>query len=319
MAKGREKLQEKWKNDKVKNDELKEMYLQKEYAHHLKCLSKAKTDDENYKLIRKKCKTVKNEKMIEFFSDKTAKDFKNSKKFHRFYKSYIKSKNNKTSNSIPAFISDGKNSADNPEAIAGLFNKFFTNIKSDSVENVSESAKYIQETFNNLKKEKLINTPECNFSFNKVTTEQIVKAFEKISSESSPGYSGIPSKILVNSLKELSPILMSIFNYCIQSGTIPDEWKFSIVLPLFKNKGNADDCNNYRGISLLSPIAKIFETLLANQVSHYFESNNLFHPSQHGFRKNYSCESALHEIISESNDAKDKRLIALLLFKINKK
>ena len=49
-------------------------------------------------------------------------------------------------------------------------------------------------------------------------------------------------------------------------------------------------------------------------MSFYFESNNLFHPGQHRFRKNFSCESALHEIISELNDAKEKRLIALLLF-----
>jgi hypothetical protein len=36
-----------------------------------------------------------------------------------------------------------------------------------------------------------------------------------------------------------------------------------------------------------------------DQVSFYFKYNNLFHPCQHGFRKNYSCESALHKIISE--------------------
>ena len=126
--------------------------------------------------------------------------------------------------------------------------------------------------------------------------------------DSSPGYSGTPTKILFNSLKELAPILVKIFNHCIKTGIIPSEWKFSIVLPLYKNKGKIDDCNNYRGISLLSPIAKVFETLLADQVSFYFESNNLFHPCQHGFRKNYSCESALHEIISEPNDAKDNSL-----------
>ena len=69
-----------------------------------------------------------------------------------------------------------------------------------------------------------------------------------------------------------------------------------------------NDCDNYRGISLLSPIAKIFEMILASQIEQYFELNELFHPSQHGFRKNYSCETALHEIISKLNDTRDKRL-----------
>ena len=57
-----------------------------------------------------------------------------------------------------------------------------------------------------------------------------------------------------------------------------------------------NDCDNYRGISLLSPIAKIFEMILASQIEQYFELNELFHPSQNGFGKNYSCETALHEI-----------------------
>jgi hypothetical protein len=94
--------------------------------------------------------------MIDFFSDKTAKDFKNSKKFHQFYKSYIKSKNSKISKTIPAFISDGINSADTPEAIAGLFNNFFTSIKSESIANESESEIYITEIFKDLKMRNLI-------------------------------------------------------------------------------------------------------------------------------------------------------------------
>ena len=68
--------------------------------------------------------------MIEYFSDKTSKDFKNSKKFHNFYKTYVKSKRSKNASTIPAFVSDGVNSADTTESIAGLFNNFFTNIKS---------------------------------------------------------------------------------------------------------------------------------------------------------------------------------------------
>ena len=55
--------------------------------------------------------------------------------------------------------------------------------------------------------------------------------------DSSPGYSGIPTTILLNSLKELAPILVKIFNHCIETGIIPIRMEFSIVLPLYKNKG----------------------------------------------------------------------------------
>ena len=56
-------------------------------------------------------------------------------------------------------------------------------------------------------------------------------------------------------------------------------------------------CDNYRGISVLSPFAKIIERLLARQIIEFFESNDFFSHSQHGFRKEHSCETALQTIL----------------------
>ena len=50
----------------------------------------------------------------------------------------------------------------------------------------------------------------------------------------------------------------------------------------------------------------VFKMILCDQLTDYFEINQLFHPCQHGFGKNHSCETALHEIISDLNNAKDK-------------
>ena len=75
-----------------------------------------------------------------------------------------------------------------------------------------------------------------------------------------------------------------------------------------------DDFNNYRGISVLPPIAKIFEKLLAAQITIYLKLNNILFTGQHGFRNGHSCETALHELISDLNLNRDKRLISLLLF-----
>ena len=87
-----------------------------------------------------------------------------------------------------------------------------------------------------------------------------------------------------------------------------------MVTPLFKNKGLSDDLNNYRGISILPPVAKLFEKLIHKQILEYLNNNNIISDDQHGFRANHSCESALHEILSEINKIKSKRLIGLLLF-----
>jgi hypothetical protein len=146
------------------------------------------------------------------------------------------------------------------------------------------------------------------------TSEYEVKKIIKELTFSSPGTSGINSKVLKLMPDAMVPIYTKLFNYCIVTKSIPDDWKSAIVTPLFKNKGESTDLNNYRGISVLSPISKIFEKILASQISNYFEENKLFTIHQHGFRKSHSCEMALHELISDLNSARDKKLTTLLLF-----
>ena len=92
------------------------------------------------------------------------------------------------------------------------------------------------------------------------------------------------------------------------------EWKCAVVTLLFKNKGDKSDPNNYRGISVLSPITKLFEKIIAKQISSFFENNKILFEGQHGFRHGRSCETALHEIISKLNENQNKRLVNLLLF-----
>ena len=61
-------------------------------------------------------------------------------------------------------------------------------------------------------------------------------------------------------------------------------------------------------------MAKLFEKLLHKQILEYLNKNSVISGDQHGFRANHSCESGLHEIISELNKIRSKRLIGLLLF-----
>jgi hypothetical protein len=80
-----------------------------------------------------------------------------------------------------------------------------------------------------------------------------------------------------------------------------------------------DDMNNYRAISLLPPIAKLFEKLIRQQVLNDFTENALFHKSQHGFRAGFSCKSALHELISSFKTNIDKKRLNLVIFRDFKK
>ena len=73
--------------------------------------------------------------MIEYFKDKTTKDFKNSKKFWEFYSKHVKIKSDKTNNSYPSSISNGNITANNPSDISNLFNVFFSTLSSESTAN----------------------------------------------------------------------------------------------------------------------------------------------------------------------------------------
>ena len=99
-----------------------------------------------------------------------------------------------------------------------------------------------------------------------------------------------------------------------KAAIIPGKWKTAIVAPLYKHKGEKTDPNNYRGISIIAPLAKVFEKILAAQIKIHLKLNNVLFDGQHGFREDHSCASALHEPLSDLNNSKDKKLISLLLF-----
>ena len=70
---------------------------------------------------------------------------------------------------------------------------------------------------------------------------------------------------------ELKDCFRDLFNLCLSTGFVTDEWKVAFLTPIYKGKG----CN-YRPISIL----KIFESLLSTQIRHFFESNLIFSLSQ---------------------------------------
>ena len=88
--------------------------------------------------------------------------------------------------------------------------------------------------------------------------------------------------------------LCAIFNRSIVSGVFPTEWKSTKVIPLFK-QGERSDLNNYRPISIIPVVAKVFERIVYNQFYEYLTVNNLISCNQSGFRSLHSTATALLE------------------------
>jgi hypothetical protein len=74
----------------------------------------------------------------------------------------------------------------------------------------------------------------------------------------------------------------------LESGIVPDDWCMGMIKPLFKNKGSKDDPDNYRGITLLSCISKLFTAMINIRLSDYLEGIGAIGSEQIGFRQGYS-------------------------------
>ena len=104
-------------------------------------------------------------------------------------------------------------------------------------------------------------------------------------------------------------MINNIFN----SGVCPEHFKKAEIVPIYKNN-NKKDMNNYRPISLISNITKIFERVLYNRISKFIEKNNLLSDSQYGFRKNKSTADVLHEFTKFIYERLDNRKPVLAIF-----
>ena len=116
--------------------------------------------------------------------------------------------------------------------------------------------------------------------------------------KSSSGHDGISTKILKAVGDELLNPLVILVNQCLKTSTFPDLLKIARVIPLYK-KGDNALLDNYRPISLLPAISKVFEKIIFLQLYDYFSDNFIFHPSQYGFRKGHSTEYAAAELIDK--------------------
>ena len=77
--------------------------------------------------------------------------------------------------------------------------------------------------------------------------------------------------ILKNCEPELSYLLAELFNMCLEESCIPDCWKVSSVVPVFKNVGERSIAKNYDPASPLSVVSKVFEKLVNNRILDHLE------------------------------------------------
>ena len=113
-----------------------------------------------------------------------------------------------------------------------------------------------------------------------------------------PLHSNIASVYLKIALPVVGRSLCDLFNKSLFAGKFPEDWKIARIASIFKN-GAKDDRSNYRLISVLPFISRLFEKSIFNQFYEYLDANKSLYEHQSGFRLLHSVATAL---MASTND-----------------
>ena len=121
---------------------------------------------------------------------------------------------------------------------------------------------------------------------------------KNLNSSKASGLTSIPTNILKTFSSALAKPLVQIINQSFSEGVFRSVIKFASICPIFK-KNEKNKCENYRTISILSNISKLFERAMHSRVYDFFEKYKLLCKNQFGFRKKHSTNHAILNIIED--------------------
>ena len=155
-----------------------------------------------------------------------------------------------------------------------------------------------------------------SFEFKPKNQENVTKIIDKFNPKKATGADKISVKLLKITKTTLAEPITDLINTSIKTCTFPNGAKRAQVAPLFK-KDNAMTKSNYRPVSLLPIPSKIFEKVLSNQLSEYFD--NIFDDFLCAFRKGHGCQTTLIRLLEDWKCALDnKEYVAAILMDLSK-
>lgn len=104
----------------------------------------------------------------------------------------------------------------------------------------------------------------------------------------SAGYDSILNEYIKSTRFVLLPVYELLFNRILDTGYFPEQWSVGTIKPIYKNKGSTSEAANYRPITILSCLGKLFTSILNDRLNTFLEDALLLSENQAGFRKQYS-------------------------------
>ena len=188
----------------------------------------------------------------------------------------------------------------NPDEVNKYFNETATRTTGKAAENISDE--FIQ----------TLPEQQHSFDLHKVTYDDLMKAIKNLRSDCSTGYDNIPAKFIKPVADYLVSPLTNIINHCITTSTVPSEWKISRICPVPKVM-NPQTLSEYRPISILPILSKVFERVILQQLTEIIEHEMIYDQKQSGFRKGHSTTTILLKLKDDISNAMKKGEVTLAI------
>ena len=143
--------------------------------------------------------------------------------------------------------------------------------------------------------------------------DEIISIIKDMNPSKASGPNSIPTKLIIEFSELLANPLSCIINMSLKEGIFPSLNKEANVCPIHKKKEKTK-CENYRPISLLPNISKIFERIIYNRLDKFLTSSEILYKFQFGFRKQFSTNHALLSIVEQIRNALDKKMFTCAIF-----
>ena len=134
-----------------------------------------------------------------------------------------------------------------------------------------------------------IEVTELNHKLNeKISQDEIKKCVNRLKNNKAMGDDQVKNEYIKSTIHLLLPLYEKLFNIIFSSGIVPNSWLEGNVKPIYKNKGSEKDPRNYRPITILSCVGKLFTAVLNDRLNSFSDQFKILHENQTGFRKKYS-------------------------------
>ena len=272
----------------------------------------------NYNRQRNYCVNLLRREKKKYYGNLDIKNFTDNKKFWKTIKPFF---SDKTKSTKQITLIEGDSIISKDDMIAKTFNSFFSNavnmlgIKGYDIDGFSPD-KSLDQIHNAILKFKdhpsikkikeKVDVCEI-FTFSETTEKAIRDEIDNLNTNKPTTFNNIPVKVIVENKDMLSQFLTKIFNDLLLSGMFPDPLKMADITPVHK-KDNASNKENYRPVSILPSISKIFEKKIYEQIYNFM--NNHLSEYLCGFRPGYSTQYCLISMLEKWKSALDKKNMA---------